>query len=90
MQEQFERIRVKLGEKRDGLDAKPAERRVGRAEANAADAIDFASWAVDEAEAEALQAAEARKIAASYSRARASGRVIRRGSGMPDPSCGPT
>ena len=25
-----------------------------RAEANAADAIDFASWAVDEAEAEAL------------------------------------
>jgi hypothetical protein len=28
-----------------------------------ADAIDFASWAVDEAEAEALEAAEARKIA---------------------------
>ena len=38
-------------------------RRAERAEANAADAIDFAGWAVDEAEAEALEAAEARKIA---------------------------
>jgi hypothetical protein len=62
-QEQFETIRAKLEEKRDDHDAKAAERRAERAEANAADAIDFASWAVDEAEAEALEAVEARKIA---------------------------
>jgi hypothetical protein len=63
VQEQFEKIRARLGEKRDDLDAMAAERRAERAEANAADAIDFASWAVDEAEAEALEAAEARTIA---------------------------
>jgi hypothetical protein len=63
VQAQFDKIRAKLGEKRDDLDAKAAERRAERAEANAADAIDFASWAVDEAEAEALEAAEARKVA---------------------------
>jgi hypothetical protein len=63
VQEQFGKIRAKLGDKRDDLDAKAAERRAEEAEANAADAIDFASWAVDEAEAEALEAAEARKIA---------------------------
>ncbi len=38
-----------------------------RAEANAADAIDFASYAVDEAEAAALEAAEARVIADALS-----------------------
>ena len=63
VQEQFEKIRARLEDKRDDLDAKTAERRAERAEANAADAIDFANWAVDEAEAEALEAAEARKIA---------------------------
>jgi hypothetical protein len=39
------------------------ERRAERAEANAADAVDFASYAVDEAGAAALEAADARKIA---------------------------
>jgi hypothetical protein len=63
VQEQFEKIRARLEDKRDDLNAKTAERRAERAEANAADAIDFASWAVDAAEAEALEAAEARKIA---------------------------
>jgi len=63
VQEQFEKIRARLEEKRDDLDAKAAERRAERAESNAADAIDFASYAVDEAEAAALEAAEARKIA---------------------------
>jgi hypothetical protein len=62
-QEQFEKIRGKLEEKRDDLDAKAAERQAERAEANAVDAIDFAGWAIDEAEAEAFEAAEARKIA---------------------------
>jgi hypothetical protein len=65
VQEQFEKIRAKLEERRDDLDAGAAKRRAERAEANAADAIDFASWAIDEAEAEILEAAEARKIADS-------------------------
>ena len=69
VQEQFEKIRAKLEEKRDDLDAKAAERRAERAEANAADAIDFASWAVDEAEAAALEATDARKIADALRRA---------------------
>jgi hypothetical protein len=63
VQDQVENIRAKVEEKRDDRDAKAAERRAEQAEANAADAIDFANWAVDEAEAEALEAAEARKIA---------------------------
>jgi hypothetical protein len=67
VQEQFEKIRARLGEKRDDLDAQAAERRAERAEANAADAIDFASYAVDEAEAAALEAAEARVIADALS-----------------------
>ena len=67
VQDQFEKIRARLGEKRDDLDAQAAERRAERAEANAADAIDFASYAVDEAEAAALEAAEARMIADALS-----------------------
>ena len=57
--EQFEKMRAKL----DDLDAQTAERRADRAEANAADAVDFAQYALDEAEAAALEAADARKIA---------------------------
>ena len=62
-QEQFEKIRAKLDEKRDDHDAQAAERRAERAEANAAYAASFAQYAVDEAEAAALEAADARKIA---------------------------
>ncbi len=40
--EQFEKMRAKLDEKRDDFDAKAAERRAERAEANAVDAVDFA------------------------------------------------
>jgi len=102
--EQFEKMRARLEEKRDDFDAKAAERRAERAEANdvvrnrhfghapagpssstdrlnsmdipvkivvrycaparnAADAVDFARYALDEAEAAALEAADARKIA---------------------------
>lgn len=63
VQEQFDKIRAGLGEKRDDLDAKAAERRAERAEINAADAAYFALYAIDEAEAATLEAAEARKIA---------------------------
>ena len=63
VQEQFEKMRAKLGEKRDDLDAKAAEQRAERAEANAAVAVDFAQYALDEAEAAALEAADARKTA---------------------------
>jgi hypothetical protein len=62
-QEQFEKMRARLEEKRDDHDAKAAQRRAERAEANAAHAASFAQYAVDEAEAATLEAAEARKIA---------------------------
>ena len=61
--EQFEKMRARLGEKRDDVDAKAAERRAERAEAIAAGAVDFAQYALDEAEAATLDAADARKIA---------------------------
>ena len=63
VQEQFEKIRARLDEKRNDHDAKAAQQRAERAEANAADAADFAQYALDEAEAAALEAADARKIA---------------------------
>ena len=63
VQEQFEKMRAKLNEKRDDLDAQAAEQRAERAEANAAVAADFAQYALDEAEAAALEAADSRKIA---------------------------
>ena len=63
VQEQFEKIRAKLDEKRDDHDARTAERRAERAELNAADAVGFALYAIDEAEAAVLEAADARKIA---------------------------
>ncbi len=61
--EQFEKMRARLEEKRDDFDANAAGRRAEGAEANAADAVDFAQYALDEAEAAALEAADARKIA---------------------------
>ena len=63
VQEQLDKIGAKLDEKRDDDDGKAAERRAEKAEANAADAVDFATYAVGEAEAATLEAAEARKIA---------------------------
>lgn len=63
MQEQFEKIRAKLEEKRDDHDAKAAQRRAEEAEMNASDAMEFAGYAIDEAELAALEAAGARKIA---------------------------
>jgi len=42
VQEQFEKMRARLEEKRDDFDAYTAERRAERAGANAADAVDFA------------------------------------------------
>jgi hypothetical protein len=62
-QQQFEKMRAKIDEKRDDHDAKAAQRRAERAEAHAAHAASFAQYAVDEADAAALEAAEARKIA---------------------------
>ncbi len=66
VQQQFEKMRAKLDEKRDDHDAKAAERRAERAEANAADAMDFARYALDEAEVSALEAADARKVADAH------------------------
>jgi hypothetical protein len=63
VQDQFENIRTKLDEKRHDHDAKAAQRWAERAELNAADAVGFAGYAIDEAEAAVLEAAGARKIA---------------------------
>ena len=60
---QNEKIRAKLDEKRNDHDAAAAERRAKRAEYNAEDAIDFALYAIDMAEAEVLEAIDARVIA---------------------------
>ena len=67
VQEQLEKIRAKLDDKRDDHDAKVAQRRAERAEINAGDAVSFAVYAVDEAEAAVLEAADARAIADALS-----------------------
>jgi prophage DNA circulation protein len=61
--EQFGKMRVKLDEKRDDHDAAVAERRAQRTELNAEDAVSFAIFAVDEAEAAVLEAIDARVVA---------------------------
>jgi hypothetical protein len=59
-------MRAKVDDQRDDHDAKVALRRADWAEANAADAVDFALYAIDEAEASVLDAADARTIADAY------------------------
>jgi hypothetical protein len=61
--EQFRKMRAKLDEKRDDHDAAVAKWRAHRAEVNAEDAVIFAIFAVDEAEAAVLDAIEARGVA---------------------------
>jgi hypothetical protein len=56
-------MQSEIDERRDDHDAKVAQRRADRAEANAAEAIDFALYAIDEAEASVLDATDARAIA---------------------------
>jgi DNA repair exonuclease SbcCD ATPase subunit len=61
----LDQMRSKIDERRDDHDAHVAERRAEQAEENAGDSIDFAAWAVAEAEASVLEAADARVIADS-------------------------
>jgi hypothetical protein len=61
----FDGMRSRIDERRDDHDAHIAERRAEQAEENAGDSIDFAAWAVAEAEASVLEAADARVIADS-------------------------
>ena len=61
----IDEIRAKIDQQRDDHDANVASRRADQAEQNAADSIDFATWAVAEAEASVLEAADARMIADS-------------------------
>ena len=63
MHDHLQQIRASIDERRDDLDAKLALRRAERAEDNAADAIDFALLAIDEAEESVLEAIDARLIA---------------------------
>jgi hypothetical protein len=67
VQEQLTMMRDKIDEARDDHQAKAAERRAERLELNALDASDFAVYALDEAEAAALEAADARAIADALS-----------------------
>ena len=62
VRDQIEKIRAKVDEKRNDHDVTVAGHRADRAERNAADAIDFALWAIDEAEAAVLEAVDAREI----------------------------
>jgi hypothetical protein len=61
----IDEMRAKIDQQRDDHDANVAARRADQAEQNAADSIDFATWAVAEAEASVLEAADARMIADS-------------------------
>jgi hypothetical protein len=61
----IDEMRSKIDQRRDDHDVQVAERRAEKAEENAADSIDFATWAVAEAEASVLEAADARVIADS-------------------------
>jgi hypothetical protein len=65
VQEHFDQMRAQGDERRNDRDAKVAERRAERAETNATNAIDFAAYAIEEAEATTLEAAQARAIADS-------------------------
>ena len=56
----MQQLQGQIGRKRDELDVKVAERDAEAAEYNAADALDYAAWAIDQAELAALDAADAR------------------------------
>jgi hypothetical protein len=53
-------LQDRIGRKRDELDAKRAEHHAEVAEGDALDAVDFAWWAVEQAELAVLDAADAR------------------------------
>ena len=61
LQEQIER-------KRDERDVMAAGREAESAEDNASDALDYAAWAIDQAEFEVLDAADARRMGRRASR----------------------
>jgi hypothetical protein len=61
----FTQMQSDIDERRDEHDAKVAQRRADRAAENAAEAIDFAIYAIDEAEVSVLDATDAQVIADS-------------------------
>ncbi|HEY6378504.1 MAG TPA: hypothetical protein VI316_04910, partial [Candidatus Dormibacteraeota bacterium] len=63
VRDHLEQIRSAIDERRDDHDAKVALRRADRADNNAADAIEFALYAIDEAEQSVLEAIDARLVA---------------------------
>ncbi len=65
MRTQLDDIHTSIGEQKEEHDAKVAQRRAERAEENAAEAIDFAMGALDEADASVLDAIDARLYANS-------------------------
>ena len=56
-------LKERVQRKRDERDAKDAEKAAERAEEYASDSLDFAAWAIAEAEMDVLDAVDARVIA---------------------------
>ena len=56
-------LKERVQRKRDERDAKDAEKSAERAEEYASDSLDFAAWAIAEAEMDVLDAVDARVIA---------------------------
>jgi hypothetical protein len=56
----MQELQARMNRKRDEHDVKAAEREAEVAGDDAADALDYASWAIDQAEVEVLYAADAR------------------------------
>lgn len=63
VRDHLNQIHSAIDERRDDHDAKVALRRADRAENNAADALEFALYAIDEAEESVLEAIDARLVA---------------------------
>jgi len=63
VRDQLDEIHGSIEERRDAHDAKVAQRRADRAEENAAEAVEFALGAIDEADECVLEAIDARLVA---------------------------
>lgn len=63
LRKHFGKLHVEVDKRRDDLDAKVAQHRADRATTNAVEAVEFALYTIDEAEASVLDAADAQEIA---------------------------
>jgi hypothetical protein len=56
-------LKQRIQQRRDEHDAKDAAKAADRAEDYAADSLDFAAWAIEQAELDVLEAIDARALA---------------------------